>query len=99
LDRFGASHPQPQAAHYSGHLSKYRLKWEQHNEFATYTLFREGLSERPFDPAEFEAYPPTGFQKLDIFGLNQLSFELSRVGLKKIFQKRYKTGLCRKALL
>ena len=57
MDRFGAPHPPPQATHYSGNLGEHRLKWEKHTEFATYTLFREGLSERPFDPAEFEAYP------------------------------------------
>ena len=98
LDSFGAPHPQLDAAHYLGDIGKYCLKWEKHTEFLTYTLFWAGLSERPFDPVKFEAYPPIGFLKLNICGLHQLSFELNRVRLKKIFQKRYKTGLCRKAL-
>ena len=58
LDSFAAQHPQLETTHYPGDIGKYHLKWEQHKEFVTYTLFREGLSERPFDPAEFEAYPP-----------------------------------------
>ena len=57
LDRFGAPHPQPNATHYSEPLGRYNLKWEQHTEFVTYTLFQDGLSERAFDPAEFYGFP------------------------------------------
>ena len=57
LDRHGASHPQPGATHYYGPLGRHWLKWEQHTEFVTYTLFTEGLGARPFDPAEFEPFP------------------------------------------
>lgn len=57
LDRHGAPHPKPGATHYSGKLGRHILKWEQHTEFVTYTAFVDGLSERPFDPAEFEVFP------------------------------------------
>nr|WP_319948348.1 DUF3422 domain-containing protein [uncultured Shimia sp.] len=57
LDRHGAPHPQPNATHYSGDIGRHKLKWEQHTEFVTYTVFTEGLSVRPFDPAEFEVFP------------------------------------------
>ncbi len=57
LDRYGAPHPQPGASHYSGDLGHYHLKWESHTEFVTYTAFRDGVSERPFDPADFEVFP------------------------------------------
>ncbi len=57
LDRFGAAHPQPGATHYFGDLGRYRLKWEQHSEFVTYTLFGEGIYDNPFDPGAFEAFP------------------------------------------
>ena len=57
LDRFGAPHPQPNATHYSGSLGRHSLKWEQHTEFVTYTLFHEGLSERAFDPDAFAGFP------------------------------------------
>ncbi|MEL7257252.1 MAG: DUF3422 domain-containing protein [Pseudomonadota bacterium] len=57
LDRYGAPHPQPDASHYSGDLGLYHLKWESHTEFVTYTAFRDGISERPFDPADFEVFP------------------------------------------
>ena len=57
LDRFGAAHPQPGATHYQGMIGKHYLKWEQHTEFVTYLVYREGLSDRAFDPAEFEVFP------------------------------------------
>ncbi|TYB80904.1 DUF3422 family protein [Maritimibacter fusiformis] len=57
LDRFGAPHPGPGANHYSGQLGKHRLKWEQHTEFVTYTLFGDGNAARPFDPAMFDIFP------------------------------------------
>ena len=57
LDRHGAPHPQPGASHYSGKLGRYRLKWESHTEFVTYTAFTDGLASRPFDPSDFEVFP------------------------------------------
>ena len=57
LDRFGAPHPQPDATHYSGTIGRYDLKWEQHTEFVTYTVFIKGLSDRPFESTDFEVFP------------------------------------------
>ena len=57
LDRYGTAHPKPGANHYFGELGKYRLKWESHTEFVTYTIFGEGLSDRPFDPTMFDVFP------------------------------------------
>ena len=57
LDRHGAPHPQPGATHYYGQIGKNWLKWEQHTEFVTYTVFSEHAPKRPFDPAEFEMFP------------------------------------------
>ncbi|APX90588.1 hypothetical protein BV394_13405 [Brevirhabdus pacifica] len=57
LDRYGASHPQPGATHYFGELGRHRLKWESHTEFVTYTVFTDGIWDRPFDPASFEVFP------------------------------------------
>src|SRR6056297_27576 len=33
------------------------LKWESHTEMVTYTIFTDAVSERPFDPADFEVFP------------------------------------------
>ncbi|PTQ72581.1 DUF3422 family protein [Celeribacter persicus] len=57
LDRYGAPHPAPGATHYIGPLGKYRLKWESHTEFVTYTIFAEGVAERAFDKNTFDLFP------------------------------------------
>ena len=57
LDRFGAPHPQPGATHWTGEIGRNRLKWESHTEFVTYTLFGDGVADRPFDPRTFEVFP------------------------------------------
>ncbi len=58
LDRHGAAHPAPEATHFSSDLGRHHLKWESHTEFVTYTTFEHGLTERPFDPASFDVFPP-----------------------------------------
>ncbi|WP_108484695.1 DUF3422 family protein [Oceaniglobus ichthyenteri] len=57
LDRHGAQHPKDGATHYFGQVGKYHLKWEQHTEFVTYTIFGNGVGARAFDPAEFDVFP------------------------------------------
>ncbi|CUH86398.1 hypothetical protein PH5382_00307 [Phaeobacter sp. CECT 5382] len=57
LDRHGAAHPQPGSTHHSAQLGRYTLKWEQHTEFVSYTLYGDGVSERAFDPADFDIFP------------------------------------------
>jgi uncharacterized membrane-anchored protein len=63
LDRFGADHPAPEATHFFGDLGKFRLKWEQHTEFVTYTALLPLNGERPFDPAAWEVFPEDWLSK------------------------------------
>ncbi len=58
LNRHGAPHPQPGATHYAGQIGRHWLKWEQHAEFVTYTAIAQNVSDRPFNPADFEIFPP-----------------------------------------
>lgn len=57
LDHYGAPRPDANATHYFGEMGQYWLKWEQHTELVTYTVFRKDLSARPFDPSEFDVFP------------------------------------------
>jgi uncharacterized membrane-anchored protein len=57
LDHYGAPRPSANATHYYGKMGKYRLKWEQHTELVTYTVFFDEAGERAFDPDEFEVFP------------------------------------------
>jgi len=57
LDRFGAPHPAPEATHHSADLGRSYLKWEMHSEFVSYTLYADGVEDRPFDGKAFELFP------------------------------------------
>lgn len=63
LDRFGAQHPKPGDTHFFGPMGRYKIKWESHAEFVTYTIFAPGVAERPFDPAAWEVFPRTGWKR------------------------------------
>ena len=64
LDRFGAPHPKEDATHYFGDLGRFKLKWEAHTEFVTYTIFLNNLSEKPFDGICFDAFPKDWLESL-----------------------------------
>lgn len=57
LDRFGAPHPPEGATYYYGTIGKHMLRWESHSEFVTYTVYTDGIADRPFDPASFDVFP------------------------------------------
>jgi uncharacterized membrane-anchored protein len=57
LDRFGAAHPPPDATHFYGQIGRFTLKWEQHTEFVTYTVFEESDRGKAFDPVAFDVFP------------------------------------------
>ena len=57
LARHGVPPPPEGATHWFGDLGRFRLKFESHTEFVTYTLFAPGLGERPFDGDPFDAFP------------------------------------------
>ena len=63
LDRHGVAHPQPGATHYYGQIGKHWLKWEQHTEFVTYTIFTDGVAPRPFEAAAFDPFPQDWLDK------------------------------------
>ena len=63
LDRHGTAHPSPGATHFSARIGQNTVKWEQHTEFVTYTVFLPGLGERPFDPADFAVFPQDWLDK------------------------------------
>ncbi|MGC9419020.1 MAG: DUF3422 family protein [Rhodovulum sp.] len=63
LDRFGAQHPKPGDTHFFGPMGRYKIKWESHAEFVTYTIFAPGVAERPFDPAAWEVFPEDWLEK------------------------------------
>jgi len=58
LDRHGAPHPDEGANHHSADLGEFRLKWERHTEFVSYTLYEEGAAETLFAGDLAARFPP-----------------------------------------
>jgi uncharacterized membrane-anchored protein len=48
IDRHGGAHPAPDASHHSADFGRFRLKWERHTEFVSYTLCEEGAADQLF---------------------------------------------------
>lgn len=55
--RFQLSVPPAEAAHFILEGPEFRLRWERHTEFSTYTVFANGLEERPFSNPAIEMIP------------------------------------------
>ncbi|MBS1215382.1 MAG: hypothetical protein H6R20_356 [Proteobacteria bacterium] len=47
-ERYGVGAPPEDAIHFSLDLGPFRLRWERHSEFTTYTFFARGDSREPF---------------------------------------------------
>jgi len=48
LERHGAPHPPPGANHFYHDFGRFRMKWERHTEFVSYTLYDETAADEPF---------------------------------------------------
>ena len=59
IDRHGGAHPPPGANHHFAELGRFRLKWERHTEFVSYTLYEEGPAERLFEDGLVRQLPET----------------------------------------
>ncbi len=81
LDHYAAAHPEPGANHYYGTIGRFRLKWERHTEFVTYTLFNDGLPRQAFESDIFGAFPKPW---LDRAPGTRLSSALIRVELQPV---------------
>ena len=79
LDRFGAPHPKEDATHYFGDLGSFKLKWEAHTEFVTYTIFLSDLSQKPFDGVSFDAFPKEWLDTLSTHRITSVNLRLENM--------------------
>jgi uncharacterized membrane-anchored protein len=57
IDRHGGAHPAPGASHHSADFDRFRLKWERHTEFVSYTLCEAGPTEDLFRAGLARQFP------------------------------------------
>jgi uncharacterized membrane-anchored protein len=56
--RYGAAYPPPGANHFVAEFDGYRLKWERHTEFCTWTFLKAGAFATPFAQNAIDLAPP-----------------------------------------
>ena len=56
--RHGCAPPPPEASYFVADCGAFRLRWERHGEFSSYTVFAAGAGGEPFAQAALEALPP-----------------------------------------
>ena len=56
-ERYGVTPPTLHANHFSATLGVYRLRWERHTEYSTYTFFHNAPFETPFAEPAIEHVP------------------------------------------
>ncbi len=67
-ERYGKTSPEKDADHYCAIFDSFQVRWEQHGEFSTYTLYVQNIPEDPFaEPA---------LKKVPIDWLSQLPGQL-----------------------
>ncbi len=62
--RYGVEPPAPEARHYSADMGMFRLKWERHTEFSTYTFFHSAPFQEPFRDSAILQVPQEWLRQL-----------------------------------
>ena len=76
LDRHGAPHPAPSANQFVHDFGRFRLKWERHTEFVSYTLYEDGTTEELFGGALAEILPREWLEDADGRVLSAIQLEI-----------------------
>lgn len=75
--RFGVDPPAPDARHYSADMGAFRLRWERHTEFSTYTFFHGTPFDQPFLDNAIDRVPGEWLRQLpgELLGATHLALE------------------------
>ncbi|AKH21923.1 DUF3422 family protein [Sedimenticola thiotaurini] len=63
-ERFRVAPPSPSARHHSADMGIFRLKWERHSEFSSYTFFCHAPFEQPFQETAISRVPTDWLKQL-----------------------------------
>jgi uncharacterized membrane-anchored protein len=74
---FKVSPPAKDATHYSENMGRFRLRWERHAEFVTYTFIKEAPFAQPFKDTAIELVPGEWLEGLpgDVLVASHLALE------------------------
>lgn len=63
-ERFRVAPPAPSARHHSADMGIFRLKWERHSEFSSYTFFCQAPFDQPFQETAISRVPADWLKQL-----------------------------------
>ncbi|MFQ5765330.1 MAG: DUF3422 family protein, partial [Rhodospirillales bacterium] len=74
---FKVKPPPPESKHFTESMGRFRLKWERHTEFTTYTFIREAPFDQPFKDTVIELVPDDWLANLpgDVLIASHLALE------------------------
>ena len=64
-ERYGVLPPKEDASHFSATLDSFKIRWEQHSEFSSYSFFVQNTSTEPFINLALEQVPNEWLQQLN----------------------------------
>jgi len=75
--KYGAALPPEGAKHHIADLGAFRVRWERHTEFCTYTFYRQEPFDTPFDSPVIELVPSDWLDNLpgEVFAAVHLTLE------------------------
>ena len=75
--RYGAALPPEGAKHHIADLGAFRIRWERHTEFCTYTFYRQEPFESPFGSPVIDLVPSDWLEELpgEVFAAVHLTLE------------------------
>ncbi|MEL6217558.1 MAG: DUF3422 domain-containing protein [Pseudomonadota bacterium] len=79
LDRHGAPHPAPGANHYGHDFGRFRLTWERHTEFVSYTLYEPGETDALFRAGLIAHFPESWLAEAPGLTIAATEIELMRL--------------------
>ncbi len=63
-ERYGIIPPKEDATHFSATLDTFKIRWEQHGEFSSYSFFVQNAAEEPFSKLALEQVPGDWLKQL-----------------------------------
>lgn len=75
-ERFDVAPPQEGRTHFVADMGPFRLRWERHTEFSTYTFLRNEVCEEPFKHPVIEFVPQEWIEQMPGQVMNAVHLEL-----------------------
>ena len=82
-DHYDVAHPPKGSTHFVGDMGPFRVRWERHTEFSTYTFFRSEPCDEPFVHPVIEFVPTDWLQSVPGVVMNAVHLEFESADAPK----------------